>query len=141
MVLCLCMRLWVFSVPRFAPSLSFPSFLLSPSHPLPLFQCPHLFQEALTESSAIADARLPDCPLVWVNDFFEKLTHYPKEDIIGKNCRFLQGPLTDRETVRSVSKAIKNGKPLDVDILNYRFVEESIVLVLNTTFSHFFFFP
>jgi hypothetical protein len=47
-------------------------------------------EEFLRESFVISDPLQPDNPLIYVNDGFEKLTLYPAEEIIGKNCRFLQ---------------------------------------------------
>src|SRR3990167_726076 len=72
------------------------------------------------ESTLVADKRMPDCPIVFANDSFERMTRYPKEHIIGKNCRFLQGKLTNKSTVQSIRTAVDNGQPLEVEILNYR---------------------
>ena len=47
-------------------------------------------EEFLRESFVISDPTKPDNPLMYVNDGFEKLTLYPSEEILGKNCRFLQ---------------------------------------------------
>jgi len=74
----------------------------------------------IKESMVVGDNRLPDCPIVFVNDEFEKLTLYPREEIIGRNCRFLQGRYTNKETVRKIRHAVDNGLPLDVEIFNYR---------------------
>lgn len=43
----------------------------------------------------ITDPRLPDNPIVFVNDAFSKLTGYRRDEILGRNCRFLQGAETD----------------------------------------------
>lgn len=48
------------------------------------------------------------------------MTGYLKEEIVGKNCRFLQGELTDRTTVARIRRAVQSGQSLDVEILNYR---------------------
>lgn len=72
------------------------------------------------ESTLVADKRLPDCPIVYANDAFEQMTLYPKERIIGVNCRFLQGPLTDKEVVKEIGQAVTEGRAIDVEILNYR---------------------
>mmetsp|Transcript_108007 Transcript_108007/g.161585 ORF Transcript_108007/g.161585 Transcript_108007/m.161585 type:complete len:426 (+) Transcript_108007:204-1481(+) len=48
------------------------------------------------------------------------MTCYPKEEIIGKNCRFLQGPDTDPEIVKNIRKAVDEGLELEVELLNYR---------------------
>lgn len=50
---------------------------------------------------------------MWANDQFERMTLYPKEDIIGRNCRF-------PATVGKIRAAVKGGESLDVEILNYR---------------------
>ena len=68
----------------------------------------------------ISDASLPDCPIVYVNEAFAKLTGYPREEIVGRNCRFLQGEGTDRDAVTRLRKAIEGREFAVVDILNYR---------------------
>ena len=68
----------------------------------------------------IADPRRPDTPLVFVNDAFCRLTGYSREEIIGRNCRFLQGRDTDPETVREIGEAVRAERPVKADILNYR---------------------
>ncbi len=68
----------------------------------------------------ISDPRLPDNPIVFVNDAFCRLAGYPREEIVGRNCRFLQGPETDPETVAQIRAAVKNREPVRLDILNYR---------------------
>lgn len=68
----------------------------------------------------VTDARLDDHPIVFANDAFIKLAGYPREEIIGRNCRFLQGPDTDRAEVRRVSQAIADGQHVETEILNYR---------------------
>ena len=87
-------------------------------HQQVLFEYPFLAN--IFESMLITDNRLPDCPIVFCNDLFEQMTCYPKEEIIGKNCRFLQGPDTDRNIVRSIRKAVDDGLELEVELLNYR---------------------
>ena len=68
----------------------------------------------------IANPRLEDCPIVFVNDAFCLLTGFGRGDILGRNCRFLQGPDTDPATVREIGDAIRTELPVKVDILNYR---------------------
>ncbi|WP_261401605.1 PAS domain-containing protein [Chenggangzhangella methanolivorans] len=63
----------------------------------------------------ICDATLDDCPIVFANDAFVSLSGYPREEIIGRNCRFLQGPETDRAEVARVSQAIVDGSHVDRD--------------------------
>ncbi|ELR19492.1 SAM domain (Sterile alpha motif) domain containing protein [Acanthamoeba castellanii str. Neff] len=83
-----------------------------------IFEYPYLTN--VFESILVTDNELPDCPIVWANDQFERMTLYPKEDIIGRNCRFLQGNYTDPATVGKIRAAVKGGESLDVEILNYR---------------------
>lgn len=45
---------------------------------------------------------------------------YPKEEILGRNCRFLQGRYTNKETVKKIRHAVDNGLPLDIELFNYR---------------------
>ena len=68
----------------------------------------------------IADARAPDMPIVFANNAFLGLCGYGRDEILGRNCRFLQGPDTDPEAVRLLSDSIAAGRPATVDILNYR---------------------
>ncbi|MGZ6793298.1 MAG: PAS domain-containing protein, partial [Mycobacteriales bacterium] len=71
-------------------------------------------------SFTIADPRLEDCPLVWVNPAFERATGYTAEEAVGRNCRFLQGPGTDPATVRELARALKEEEHVVVVLLNYR---------------------
>lgn len=75
---------------------------------------------ASAEGITIADARLPDQPLIYVNAGFERLTGYPRESVLGRNCRFLQGAGTEVETVTEIREAIDQGRECTVEILNYR---------------------
>lgn len=67
----------------------------------------------------IADARLEDTPIVYCNDAFLKLSGYSLDEIIGKNCRFLQGDDTDRRQVAKLKTAIDAGEDTSVVLLNY----------------------
>jgi PAS domain S-box-containing protein len=73
-----------------------------------------------SEGITIADASQPDNPLIYVNDGFLRLTGYSREETIGHNCRFLQGPDTDPEALEALRKAIREETPCAVDLLNYR---------------------
>jgi PAS domain S-box-containing protein len=75
---------------------------------------------ASSEGITIADARLPDQPLIYVNAGFERLTGYSRDEVLGRNCRFLQGAGTDAETVVEIRKAIHDARECTVEILNYR---------------------
>jgi len=68
----------------------------------------------------VADAQQPDTPLVYVNQAFQDHTGYRAADVLGRNCRFLQGPDTDRDAVRSLAADIRAGRDHVSVLLNYR---------------------
>ena len=68
----------------------------------------------------ITDPARPDNPIVFANEAFQTLTGYTREEVIGRNCRFLQGPETDPETIATLREAIREGRDIAVDLLNYR---------------------
>ncbi len=68
----------------------------------------------------VTDPSQPDNPIIFCNGAVRKLTGYCDDEIIGRNCRFLQGPETDRETVSKIRDSIAAGQDVAVDILNYR---------------------
>lgn len=68
----------------------------------------------------VTDPRQPDDPIVFANGAFVDLTGYRMEDIMGRNCRFLQGPQTDRATIDEVRQALKEQRAVAVDLLNYK---------------------
>lgn len=71
------------------------------------------------EGFTIADARLPDRPLIYVNHGFEILTGYTAAEVLGKNCRFLQGDQTNEKAKQRIRDAVANCQPCVVEILNY----------------------
>uniref|UniRef100_UPI003D9CBF05 histidine kinase n=1 Tax=Meiothermus ruber (strain ATCC 35948 / DSM 1279 / VKM B-1258 / 21) TaxID=504728 RepID=UPI003D9CBF05 len=76
--------------------------------------------ETILAGVVITDAQLPDYPIVYCNPGFVQLTGYPSEEVLGRNCRFLQGPATNPETVARLRRAIHEGRPAHVLLLNYR---------------------
>jgi len=68
----------------------------------------------------LTDPRLPDNPIVFANRAFLDLTGYEESDINGRNCRFLQGPDTNRDTVRELREAVASREAVSLEILNYR---------------------
>lgn len=68
----------------------------------------------------ITDPAQDDNPIVFCNVAFQELTGYAREEIVGRNCRFLQGPDTDQATVQRVRDAIREGHDVEADLLNYR---------------------
>nr|AML78096.1 putative LOV domain-containing protein [Lobochlamys segnis]AML79264.1 putative LOV domain-containing protein [Oogamochlamys gigantea] len=77
----------------------------------------------IQQSFVLADPSLPDMPIVHVSDKFLELTGYPREQVVGRNCRFLQGPGTDPGEVAKLRAAITATppQPVTVSLLNYRF--------------------
>lgn len=73
----------------------------------------------ISQGIAIADATVDDLPLIYVSPSFSVLTGYTSAEILGRNCRFLQGPETNPDTVEAIRRAIALGQGIEVEILNY----------------------
>ncbi len=76
--------------------------------------------EATDEGILITDALEFDNPLIYVNPAFERITGYSREEVVGRNARFLQGAETDRETAREIRSKIETEEAFKGAILNYR---------------------
>ena len=76
--------------------------------------------EHFEESFVVADLREKDQPLVYINEAFAKLTGFQHKEIVGKNCRFLQGELSNKETIAQLKKAITARECCFYDLLNYK---------------------
>ncbi|TFW09959.1 response regulator [Oxalobacteraceae bacterium OM1] len=68
----------------------------------------------------VTDPNQPDNPIVFANGAFLDLTGYQREEVLGRNCRFLQGKDTDRRTIDEVRHALEEQHAVAVDILNYK---------------------
>ncbi|XP_022897933.1 phototropin-2-like [Olea europaea var. sylvestris] len=75
--------------------------------------------ERIEKNFVISDPRLPDCPIIFASDSFLQLTEYTREEILGRNCRFLQGPETDQATVSKIRDAIREQREITVQLINY----------------------
>ncbi|WP_380261185.1 diguanylate cyclase domain-containing protein [Kineococcus sp. GCM10028916] len=75
---------------------------------------------ATTNGVTIADMSRPDHPLIYVNAAFEVLSGLRSEEVLGRNCRFLQGPDTDSSVVDSIRSAIAAGEEWRGVVLNHR---------------------
>lgn len=76
--------------------------------------------EELEVSVCIADARLPDRPLVYVNGAFERMTGWRSGEVLGRNCRFLQEGLPPQPEVLQLRAALDAAEPVQVVLRNRR---------------------
>ncbi|AXM25633.1 hybrid sensor histidine kinase/response regulator [Xanthomonas oryzae pv. oryzae] len=68
----------------------------------------------------VTDPHLPDNPIVFANRAFLEMTGYSAEEVIGNNCRFLQGPETDPASISDVRQSIETRSEFATEVLNYR---------------------
>ena len=88
-----------------------------------LLQTVSLLERAIGASSCgitITDMRDASQPLIFVNAAFERITGYSCEEVIGKNCRFLQGPDRQQPALVELRAALKQGTDCSVNLQNYR---------------------
>ncbi|KAL7497167.1 hypothetical protein ACHAWT_008087 [Skeletonema menzelii] len=88
-------------------------------------------------SFCITDPHQPDNPVIHISSGFTKLTGYEFDDIVGRNCRFLQGEKTSPADVKRISDALKSEEECSVNLLNYKkdgteFVNEFYLTQLRT---------
>lgn len=82
-----------------------------------------LFEQAMAQTRmavCLSDPHQPDMPIVFANRAFRTLTGYNEEEVIGRNCRFLQGPRTDPHQVSRIRHGLANEDVVVVELLNYR---------------------
>jgi PAS domain S-box-containing protein len=79
-----------------------------------------LLMDSCVNGISLSDVKQPDMPLVYVNESFERMTGYRKEEILGRNCRFLQGNDRDQECIKGIHEAINNKLPFECEIKNYK---------------------
>ena len=72
------------------------------------------------QNFVVTDPYLPDNPVVFASSGFYKLTGFQPGEVIGRNCRFLQGPATDPEAVKAIRNGVKAGKDTTVCLINYK---------------------
>ena len=84
-------------------------------------------------SITISDARLPDLPLVYVNAGFTAFSGYPREEVLGRNCRFLQNGHRDQPGVEQIRQALRTETGCIVDLINYH---RDGALILNRLSMH-----
>ena len=96
------------------------------------------FIGATSISFVVADPSRPDTPIVYVNRAFELTTGYSHRYVVGRNCRFLQGPDTDPDAVRNIAVALSRGEGVRQTLLNYRadgteFVNDLVITPIHDT--------
>ena len=82
-----------------------------------------LFEQAMAQTRmaiCLSDPHAPDMPIVFANRAFRELTGYNQDEIVGRNCRFLQGPDTDPNEVAKIRRALEEEDVTVVELLNYR---------------------
>ena len=82
-----------------------------------------LFEQAMAQTRmaiCLTDPNQDDHPIVFANRAFRELTGYHEDEILGRNCRFLQGPDTDDDAVQRLRTALKRETVVVVELLNYR---------------------
>lgn len=75
---------------------------------------------AASNGILIADPHQPDCPVIYCNPAFSAITGYAPEEVLGRNCRFLQGPDTDAEYVRQLRAYIQGEQECQIVLKNYK---------------------
>ncbi len=75
---------------------------------------------AASSGITIADASQSERPLIYCNDAFTTITGYTADEVLGRSCRFLQGPDTDPEAVQAIRDALHSGEGCKVTLKNYR---------------------
>lgn len=91
-----------------------------------------LRKEALgscTEGVVISDPSQPDNPIIYCSNSFLRITGYSMDEVIGRNCRFLQGPGTDEDTLNCIREAI--AKQTQVYICIY-IKGEGVIIAVDT---------
>ena len=68
----------------------------------------------------LTDPDIEDAPIVYANKAFEDMCGYPKNEIVGRNCRFLQGQDREQPEIDKLRAAIKKGEAIEVTLRNYR---------------------
>lgn len=84
---------------------------------------PHVLTQILdtcVNGVTLSDPDLEDSPIVYANKAFEDMCGYAPEEIVGRNCRFLQGTDRDQPELDRLRVAIQKGEPIEVTLRNYR---------------------
>mmetsp|Transcript_56620 Transcript_56620/g.178963 ORF Transcript_56620/g.178963 Transcript_56620/m.178963 type:complete len:377 (-) Transcript_56620:197-1327(-) len=102
----------VFSVAQSMPASPLDALTINTSLLLPLTE--------IQQSFVLSDPNQADCPIVYASPLFLAMSGYAREEVVGRNCRFMQGEMTDQAEVAKVREAMEAEKPVTVRLLNYR---------------------
>lgn len=94
--------------------------------------------EACINPIVIVDTAAPGMPMIYVNDAFETITGYSREEALGRNCKFLQGADTDQAELSKLRAAVREQRPASVLLRNYHkdgsmFLNELYIAPVNAT--------
>lgn len=84
---------------------------------------PHVLTQILdtcVNGVTLTDPDIEDSPIVYANKAFEDICGYPQEEIVGRNCRFLQGSDRSQPELDRLRAAIKKGEPVEITLRNYK---------------------
>jgi PAS domain S-box-containing protein len=73
-----------------------------------------------SQPMVVSDPYQADNPVIAANRGFQNLTHYTEKDVTGRNCRFLQGPGTDKRAVKQLGECLRGGDGCVQFLVNYR---------------------
>ena len=76
--------------------------------------------DALPRGILITDCQQADDPIIYVNKYFLEMSGYDESEILGKNCRFMQGKETDTESLKKLAIAMEKRESVTVKMINYR---------------------
>jgi len=76
--------------------------------------------DALPRGILITDCQQADDPIIYVNKYFLEMSGYDESEILGKNCRFMQGKETDAESLKKLAIAMEKRESVTVRMINYR---------------------
>lgn len=74
----------------------------------------------IKQSFVLVDAKLDNLPIVYASDAFLKMTGYTRNEVLGQNCRFLDGPDTDATIICQITESIRSERACSVRIMSYR---------------------
>jgi len=76
--------------------------------------------DALPRGILITDCQQEDDPIIYINKYFLEMSGYDESEILGKNCRFMQGKETDIESLKKLAMAMEKRESVTVQMINYR---------------------